>query len=49
MNLKVLRKPIDGGYLIVGQTDAVDSMGDVWVVKTNDAGEAKLAKNFWEL
>jgi len=39
-------KADDGGYLIVGSTDAVDSMGDVWVVKTNEAGEASWQKTF---
>jgi hypothetical protein len=29
----------DGGYLIVGSTDAVDGMGDIWVVKTDANGE----------
>jgi len=43
---KSFMKAIDGGYVIVGQTDAVDSMGDVWVVKTNDAGELSWQKTF---
>ena len=34
------------GYVIVGQTDAVDSMGDVWVVKTNEAGDVSWQKTF---
>jgi hypothetical protein len=29
----------DGGYLIIGSTDAVDGMGDIWVVKTDANGE----------
>jgi hypothetical protein len=29
----------DGGYLIVGSTDSVDGMGDIWVVKTDANGE----------
>jgi hypothetical protein len=43
---KSFTKAIDGGYVIVGQTDAVDSMGDVWVVKTNEAGELSWQKTF---
>ena len=39
-------KAIDGGYIIVGNTDAVDGMGDVWVVKTDDAGEVNWQKTF---
>jgi hypothetical protein len=36
----------DDGFVIVGQTDAVDSMGDIWVVKTNEAGEVSWQKTF---
>ncbi|HWR62793.1 MAG TPA: hypothetical protein VN365_00120, partial [Candidatus Thermoplasmatota archaeon] len=43
---KSFTKAVDGGYVIVGNTDAVDSMGDVWVVKTNDAGELSWQKTF---
>ena len=43
---KSFTKAIDGGYVIVGQTDAVDGMGDVWVIKTNEAGEASWQKTF---
>jgi hypothetical protein len=39
-------KADDGGYIIVGSTDAVDGMGDVWVVKTNEDGEASWQKTF---
>jgi len=50
---KSFTKAVDGGYIIVGNTDAVDGMGDVWVVKTNDAGEVSWQKtfgssDFWE-
>ncbi len=41
-------KAIDGGYIIVGQTDSVDSMGDVWVVKTNEACYVSWQKTFGE-
>jgi hypothetical protein len=41
-------KAIDGGYIIVGQTDSVDSMGDVWVVKTNEACDVSWQKTFGE-
>jgi hypothetical protein len=34
------------GYIIVGQTDAVDGMGDVLVVKTNDAGDVSWQKTY---
>jgi hypothetical protein len=43
---KSFTKAVDGGYVIVGNTDAVDSMGDVWVVKTNEAGEVSWQKTF---
>lgn len=43
---KRFTKTNDGGYMIVGLTDAVDSMGDVWVVKTDDAGEVNWQKTF---
>jgi hypothetical protein len=36
----------DGGYVIVGQTDANDAMGDILVVKTNDAGDVTWQKTF---
>jgi hypothetical protein len=39
-------KAVDGGYVIVGQTDAFDYMGDVWVVKTDDTGELSWQKTF---
>jgi hypothetical protein len=39
-------KTDDGGYIIVGSTDAVDEMGDIWVVKTNEAGETSWQKTF---
>jgi hypothetical protein len=39
-------KADDGGYIIVGSTDAVESAGDIWVVKTNDAGEVSWQKTF---
>jgi hypothetical protein len=43
---KSFTKAVDGGYVVVGQTDAVDGMGDVWVVKTNEAGETSWQKTF---
>jgi len=43
---KSFTKAVDGGYIIVGNTDAVDDMGDVWVVKTNEAGEVSWQKTF---
>jgi len=43
---KSFTKAVDGGYVIVGSTDAVDGMGDVWVVKTNEVGEASWQKTF---
>lgn len=36
----------DGGYVIVGQTDATDDAGDIWVVKTSDTGEVSWQKTF---
>jgi hypothetical protein len=39
-------KTVDGGYVITGWTDAVDYMGDVWVVKTDEAGEEIWQKTF---
>ena len=43
---KSFMKADDGGYIIVGSTDAIDGMGDVWVVKTNEAGELSWQKTF---
>ena len=43
---KSFTKAVDGGYVIVGVTDAVDGMGDLWVVKTNDAGDVSWQKTF---
>ena len=43
---KSFTKAVDGGYVIVGNTDAADVMGDVWVVKTNDAGDVSWQKTF---
>ncbi len=43
---KSFTKAVDGGYVIVGDTDAVDGMGDVWVVKTNDVGDVSWQKTF---
>ncbi len=43
---KSFTKADDGGYVIVGITDASDEMGDVWVVKTDEAGELLWEKNF---
>ncbi len=34
------------GYIIVGDTDAVDGNGDLWIVSTNDAGEVQWQKTF---
>jgi len=45
-NANKFTKTNDGGYVIVGSTDATDSMGDIWVVKTNDAGEVSWQKTF---
>jgi len=42
-------KAVDGGYVIVGWTDAVDYMGDVWVVKTDEAGEEIWQKTFGDV
>ena len=39
-------KTVDGGYVIVGMTDAIDGMGDVWVVKTDENGEVIWEKTF---
>lgn len=36
----------DEGYIIVGQTDAIDGMGDVWVVQTNETGDVLWQKTF---
>ena len=43
---KSFTKAVDGGYVIVGNTDAADGMGDVWVVKTNDAGDLSWQKTY---
>lgn len=43
---KSFTKADDGGYVIVGFTDASDEMGDVWVVKIDEAGEVLWEKNF---
>ena len=39
-------KTNDGGYIIVGSSDVVEGAGDIWVVKTNDAGEVSWEKTF---
>lgn len=43
---KSFTKAIDDGYVIVGVTDAMDSMGDVWVVKTDEGGDVSWQKTF---
>ena len=43
---KKFTKTVDGGYIIVGQTDAADDMGDVWVVKTDETGDVLWQKTF---
>lgn len=43
---KSFTKAVDGGYVIVGITDASDDMGDMLVVKTNDAGDVSWQKTF---
>jgi hypothetical protein len=43
---KSFTRAIDGGYVIVGETDALDYMGDVWVVKTDETGEEIWQKTF---
>ena len=39
-------KTVDGGYVIVGQTDAADGMGDVWVVKIDEDGDVLWQKTY---
>lgn len=43
---KSITKTVDGGYLIVGQTDVGTGIEDVWVVKTNEAGQVSWQKTF---
>jgi hypothetical protein len=43
---KSFTKAVDGGYIIVGQTDANDGMDNVWVVKITEEGDESWQKTF---
>jgi hypothetical protein len=43
---KSFTKAIDGGYIIVGQTDVNDGVDNVWLVKTNDVGDVSWQKTY---
>ena len=43
---KRFTKTVDDGYVIVGQTDADDGMGDLWVVKTDEDGDVLWQKTY---
>jgi hypothetical protein len=43
---KSFTKAIDGGYIIVGQTDVNEGVDDVWLVKTTETGDVSWQKTY---